>query len=508
MVVKRVLAGGVATALLLGFLWLEAEGRALAVEVRTDKETLRGQLPLASTDNGVAYLSLSRLAALLKIKPSWSASSSRAVLNVNGKVVRLIRDRPSVSVQGRTIKLSAPPRLISGEWMVPEEFLDSVLPEIFPAVSVTPVRSAPVKQAGKSPGGRATIADLRFRSYPSFTRVVLEGSGPFRYQVEPGSAEALVRLSGLSLSRSTTQAVGDGLIQEIRLESSKGEGILRVLLASPPGEIKSATLEDPFRLVLDLHRKKEPRAGESPRVQTRPLSLIVLDPGHGGHDPGAIGPSGLQEKEVVLDVTRRLARLVEEGLGVRVLMTRDGDHFVPLRERTSYANARRADLFVSIHANAHRASVSEGVETYFLSSEATDNEARQVAAMENGVVQLEPGYSQEKMDLLKTILWDLAQSEFQEESSRLAETIQDSMVQSLRIPTRGVKQAGFYVLGGAATPAVLVEIGFLTNRREERKLKDSDYRERIARAIYEGLAEYKRRYDRKMAAPQSVEASR
>jgi N-acetylmuramoyl-L-alanine amidase len=229
----------------------------------------------------------------------------------------------------------------------------------------------------------------------------------------------------------------------------------------------------------------------------------VLDAGHGGHDPGAVGPGGLQEKDVVLDVTRRVARLVEEGLGIKVALTRTGDHFVALRDRTQFANKERAQLFVSIHANAHRDTDNQGVETYFLSSEATDNEARHVAALENGVVQLEPGNSRARMDILKTILWDLAQSEFQEESSHLAETVQDSVTRTLRIANRGVKQAGFYVLGGAAMPAILVEIGFVSNRKEERRLMEAQYRDRVARAIYVGIAEYKRRYDQKMGVAEA-----
>jgi N-acetylmuramoyl-L-alanine amidase len=259
-------------------------------------------------------------------------------------------------------------------------------------------------------------------------------------------------------------------------------------------------LADPPRLVLDFVRPAEPapprdRAG---RPVVAPLRVLVLDAGHGGHDSGAVGPGGLQEKDLVLDVTRRVAKLLEDRLDVKVRLSRDGDHFVPLRDRTSFANKERADLFVSIHANAHPQASQAGVETYFLSSEATDSAARQVAALENSVVQLErtPGHAGNgRLDAVKAILWDLAQSEFQLESSRLAEVVQDSITQTLRIPNRGVKQAGFYVLGGAAMPAILIEIGFVTNPREERRLKDGRYRDEIARAIFAGLAEYKKAYD-------------
>ena len=200
----------------------------------------------------------------------------------------------------------------------------------------------------------------------------------------------------------------------------------------------------------------------------------------------------------MLDVTRRVARMVEEDLGIKVALTRSTDVFVPLRDRTNFANKQRADLFVSIHANAHPRAVSEGVETYFLSSEASDTDARQVAAVENGVIQLETPASRAKGGLLKSILWDLAQSEFQQESSFMAETVQDSMTRSLSLVNRGVKQAGFYVLGGAAMPAILIEIGFLTNPKEEKKLATPAYRESVARAIYAGLSEYKRRYDQRL----------
>jgi len=238
------------------------------------------------------------------------------------------------------------------------------------------------------------------------------------------------------------------------------------------------------------------------RDELLPLRTIVLDAGHGGHDTGAVGPTGLMEKELVLDVTQRVARLVEGRLGLKVLLTRDADVFVTLQDRTSYANRQRADLFVSIHANAHRVKGTDGVETFFLSSEATDNAARQVAAAENGVIQLEKaaGRGTSKADVLKTILWDLAQSEFQTESARLAEIVHDSVTQTLRMSNRGVKQAGFYVLGGAAMPAILLEIGFVTNPREERRLKDSYYRDELARAILAGLVEYKRHWDQRLRA--------
>lgn len=488
--------------LCVGFLWHEAEGRSLLLVAEGRQGTLRGQLPVIVADDGGAYVSLDRLARLLKLKGSWSERSRTATLRVDAKTVSLMRDRSQVLVDGRPVTLSAPARLLSGGWVVPEEFLTRVLPKLYAAVTVA---DALIKPPVKPVRAAATLEDIRFRSYPSFTRVVLEASGPFGFQIEDGKGEVRARLTGLSLAGSQVEEVGDGLVKEIRVAPLGRDAALSVSLEGARGETKSMTLQDPYRLVLDIHSARPPAALGAAGGPGEALRRIVLDAGHGGYDPGAVGPGGLQEKDVVLDLTNRVARLVEEGVGIKVALTRTGDHFVPLRERTQFANKERAQLFVSIHANAHRSSGFEGVETYFLSSEATDNEARQVAALENGVVQLETGNSRAKMDILKTILWDLAQSEFQEESSQLAETVQDSVTRSLRIPNRGVKQAGFYVLGGAAMPAILVEVGFVTNRKEERRLMDSQYRERVARAIYAGIAEYKRRYDQKMGVPQAAE---
>jgi N-acetylmuramoyl-L-alanine amidase len=363
-----------------------------------------------------------------------------------------------------------------------------------PGKHAGPVATAAIKPA--VPG--ATLEDVRLRSYPTFTRVVVETSALVGHRVEAVTPKELrIRLTSLSTPH-RIEAIRDGLIEAVQVEPVDRDAVLRISFAGTSLEPKTSTLSDPPRLLFDFRRAPEP----SPRATASapgPLRTLVLDAGHGGHDSGAVGPGGLMEKDLVLDVTRRVANLVEAHMpGIKVLLSRKGDYFVPLRERTSFANRERADLFVSIHANAHREAASEGVETYFLSSEATDNAARQVAAAENSVVQLErPSGRGSRTEAVKAILWDLAQSEFQQESSRLAEVVQDSMTQSLSIPNRGVKQAGFYVLGGAAMPAVLVEIGFVTNPKEERKLKESKYRDDMARAIFAGIAEYKQDLDRR-----------
>ncbi|PYM07246.1 MAG: hypothetical protein DMD82_06150 [Candidatus Rokuibacteriota bacterium] len=461
---------------------------------------------------GRRYVALDRVAVALKAKAEWTSESVRARLTLGRQLVVVTRNWPRVLVNGKPLVLSAPAVVTGGQWLVPEEFLSKVVPKIAPRARISAARAAsapsapaPASAAKGAPPAEpreATFSDLRVRSYPSFTRVVIEADGPFGHQVEQRGGEVRVRLGGLQLGAPRAAAMNDGHISELRLETVRGDATVIVMFEGSAGDVRATTLSDPFRLVLDFWRAAE---RESP-VGTQPLRHIVLDAGHGGHDSGAIGPTGLLEKDLVLDVTLRVARLAEQRLGIKVTLSRNADYFVSLDERTSFANRERADLFVSIHANANRQLTSTGVETYFLSSEATDIAARQVAAKENSVIEFESPAARQGADVLRTILWDLAQSEYLEESSHLAEIVQDSMSDSLHIPNRGVKQAAFYVLGGAAMPAVLIEIGFVTNPKEERRLRDARYRDEIARAIFAGIAEYKKRYDQRMRA--SVEVVR
>jgi N-acetylmuramoyl-L-alanine amidase len=462
-----------------------------------------GRLQRIVLDDGAGYVSAPRLASLLG--GTWSAKDARGTLSVGKRTVQFVRNQSRIMLAGQPMTLDSPARVGATGWLIPEEFLARALPRLVPGITAVAPAAAPRNPPAKT-AKAASIAleEMRYRSYPSFTRVVVETGGALAYVVVSGREEIRVRLPRLLLGRARTEEIADGLVKEIRLEPSGGDAVLRVTLEGQAGEVRTASLQDPFRLVLDIYRQREAAGNERGTPAIEPLRLIVLDAGHGGHDPGATGPSGVMEKDVVLDVTRRAARLVEEGLAVKVALSRSTDVFVPLRDRTAFASKQRADLFVSIHANAHPRAVSEGVEVYFLSSEASDSDARQVAAIENGVIQLESPGSRQKSDVLKSILWDLAQSEFQHESSFMAETVLDSMTRSLQLVPRGVKQAGFYVLGGATMPAILIEIGFLTNKKEERKLATPEYREAVAQAIYAGLSEYKRRHDQRVRTARTL----
>ena len=223
------------------------------------------------------------------------------------------------------------------------------------------------------------------------------------------------------------------------------------------------------------------------------FDVVVLDAGHGGHDEGATGPSGLHEKDVVLDVARKLAQRLEKR-GVKVILTRSKDRFLSLEERTAVANDARADLFLSIHANASKSRKPRGIETYFAALEASDDDARETAERENMAFgAASPGLRSD--DPLAAILGDLIATQHLQESSEFAKIAQKELAGIGRAKSRGVKQAPFVVLMGVQMPASLVEIGFLTNPDEERGLRRAGRRDAIAEALADAVDAFADRYD-------------
>jgi len=249
----------------------------------------------------------------------------------------------------------------------------------------------------------------------------------------------------------------------------------------------------------DLPPEEPPAAREAPPVEERPRAsfVVVIDPGHGGDDRGAVGPTGLAEKDVTLDIARRLKERIQAKMDAEVILTRDSDATMALDDRTAIANHERADLFVCIHANASRRGNARGAETYFLSYQATDDDSRAVAALENNTLGLEAGV--QKDGNLEMILWDLAQSAFLKESSVLAEIVQDNLNDALDIANRGIKQAPFRVLMGATMPAVLIEVAFITNPEEEKRLRDAAFKDRLSDAILASIQRFHEKYVRARA---------
>jgi N-acetylmuramoyl-L-alanine amidase len=240
-----------------------------------------------------------------------------------------------------------------------------------------------------------------------------------------------------------------------------------------------------------LFKEIKPTYAGFPHVPSR-LKNIVIDAGHGGSDPGAIGKTGLREKNINLDIAKRLSKLLRDQ-GVRVLMTRSSDRFISLSRRVDIANDSQAELFISIHSNANRVKGLKGLEVYYVSPNLSDSR-RALSAAKNLRLNLDNSYLASDSLNLKATLWDMIYASSRAESITLARDICRSIDHELETKVLGVKGANFYVLKGVTMPAVLIEIGFLSNPKEEVLLKNSYYRQQITEAIAAGINNYARDY--------------
>ena len=220
------------------------------------------------------------------------------------------------------------------------------------------------------------------------------------------------------------------------------------------------------------------------------FKTIVIDAGHGGKDPGAVGYRGTKEKDIALDVAKRLEKKLSKNMNVKIIMTRDEDVFLRLSERTKIANESNGNLFISIHTNAAEDRRASGFETFLIGPNKNEAAVR-VAARENAVLELE-GTTGKKLTNEDLIQATIAQSAFASKSEQFASMVQKEIKKRVQSRDRGVKQAGFYVLMGASMPNVLVELGFISNPSEEKKLRSPQYRDQLATAIYRAVEQYQK----------------
>lgn len=338
---------------------------------------------------------------------------------------------------------------------------------------------------------RATVKGIRYWSSSDQTRVAIDLSRPVEYRANRlGQPERLyfdLKDAHIPKEIKKSLPVEDGILRSIRAGQFNAETVRIVLDLERMESYNVFLFEEPARLVIDVNARK----AESALIKR----IVVIDPGHGGHDPGAIGPTGLREKDVVLDIALNLRKILSQDPSLDVHLTRDKDIFIPLEERTAIARKKEADLFVSIHANASPKRTARGVETYLLNW-TNDEEAMRVAARENYISM---NRMKKKMaayrNEIERILNDLSRDYKRDESLKLAHLVQDSIVSDIDREQRkkinlGVKQALFYVLVGASMPSILAEVSFISNPAEERLLSQEDYRFTIANSIAKGIKAY------------------
>jgi len=355
----------------------------------------------------------------------------------------------------------------------------------------------------------AELLDLRHWSYDNYTRVVIELSAPVQSDVQRLQADSraglperlYLDLPGVRLGEKWSEPipVGDGLLQQVRLGQFNPDTARMVIDLQRYTRHRLVRLSGPDRIVVDVFANPAAQADAENStavpwalpVALRPVQIVVIDPGHGGEDPGAIGVGGLREKDVTLSVSLELRRHLQQR-GFEVVMTRERDVGVSLEERTAIAAAWDGDVFISIHANAAERSSLRGIETYYL-DKSNERHTLRVAARESGVT------SPAALDPLQRAVAGMRISEVSQHSAALASAVHEPVIAEMRkiyrpadaVRDLGVKRGPFHVLFLASAPAILVEMGFLTNREESRRLRSGFYRRVFAERMARGIARYR-----------------
>jgi N-acetylmuramoyl-L-alanine amidase len=381
---------------------------------------------------------------------------------------------------------------------------------------------------------------LSIREYPKYGRVIIGSSSAFSYRFEKNGSFLLVKIETKVPFKIQREPFENRFIKSVGWSRGSDSYIISIEAFRSDFVYGYFEVKAPFQLVVDIEAAEKPSsvivekekkteekkpepllatltppsppenppsaASTSPSPSPTPqpqkqagpsvkgIKTIVIDAGHGGLETGAKGKFGALEKDITLGLALKLKALIERNMAFRVVLTRDKDVDVSLENRAALANNNKADLFISIHCNGSYRKKAHGSETFFLSLNATDEEARRLAYFENSTSALEGQIETDNQDEIKMILWDMAQTAYIKESSQLAEIIQKELNLLLGTTDRGIKQAPFKVLTGVASPAVLVEVAFISNPEEEQKLLDQEFQNNVVQAIYRGLLSFLKLY--------------
>jgi N-acetylmuramoyl-L-alanine amidase len=347
---------------------------------------------------------------------------------------------------------------------------------------------------------------ITVEDYQEYCRVIIQSASPLKMDIEKAGMFMIVRIPTENSFQVEKQGVASEFIQSVGWSKGSDNFTIAFKALHSNFVFDSFTVSEPPQLVIDLHTKPSAKSEEAPvgggeplkdtrdessaLISSQDIKTVIIDPGHGGLETGAKGKFGALEKDITLAVSQKLRAIIERSLAFRVVLTRDSDVDKSLEDRAAIANNNRAYLFISIHANSSFRKNARGPETFFLNLNASDEEARRLAYQENNSSKISDVTSTDEVDDIQMILWDMAQSAYLNQSSELAESIQKELNTLLSTRNRGIKQAPFKVLTGVACPAVLVEVAFISNPDEERKLISGDFQESLAQAIYRGLMNY------------------
>jgi N-acetylmuramoyl-L-alanine amidase len=456
--------------------------------------------PLPVTQSGDQWLvALDDLAPIFQLTIREDTLAGGVSVAYKTKAVVLTPGQPVASAGGRLVSLPAPLTRDGRRWLVPIDFLSRALAVVYDA-RIEVRKNSRLVLLGDVQVPRVTV---RQESNAGQARVVIDVSPRTPHTIVQEPNRLLVRFESDALDAALPAFAPQGLLQAVRLADPAttialdlGPRFASYRAAAAPQDAASS------QIVIDLMAASDPAAPSFPRPATPPpvvpelpppgvppasaLRTIVIDAGHGGDETGARGPGGTVEKDVTLAVARRLKAAIEGRLGVRVLLTREGDQTVPLDDRAALANNNKADLFISLHANASVRKDAIGAEIFYLSADQSGEEARRTASARQSLPTLGGGTRDIEM-----ILWEMAQVRYLSDSAALAGSIEEQFRGRVRLNAHPVQQAPFRVLAGANMPAVLVEMGFLTNPDEEQQLLSDTYQSALVQALADGILRFR-----------------
>ncbi|MBT4635798.1 MAG: hypothetical protein HOB99_04245 [Candidatus Marinimicrobia bacterium] len=446
-------------------------------------------------------VSAKELAHALSLKVYENSDRGKIVIYIAGRRVKLSRSSSFVLVDEQIFQMPSYAQFGEGDLYIPIE----------PFINIMRATALP----GISYDARRGILDVDVVGYNITGMSIEEKSNGTILRIKTRKTFDERSISSFENKNGWYYlTVSGGFIDTLNMNTTPTRGVVRQIEADQLGQSAQVAFKlgskivshdfyqsrDPDEIVVTL---RTPLGKSSARIESVKerwhLDTIVLDAGHGGKDGGTTGKKGTKEKDITLDIVKRLGRQIEKNLRTRVIYTREEDVFIPLRKRTQIANEANGKLFVSIHANANPNRKVQGFETYLLRP-GKNKDAIEVASRENSAIKLEDINSKyEELTGEALIMATMAQSTFSKESEDLAAIIQMELDKRLSTPNRGVKQAGFYVLIGASMPNVLVEVGFISNAKEEANLKKPSYRQEIAESIYKGIRHFKESREKLLA---------
>jgi len=464
------------------------------IKILLDNKSLETLVP-SVIENGRLFITARNVVEALGGRITWFPALKLMTININSRTARLVIDDPSLEIDEKVIPLEMPTRIIDNRVMIPLEVI-----KIIAEVDIKWDNQAKTLFINTI---RPYLLEVRSYSYPDKTRVVIDLSEKTEFRadklINPDRIFIDIMGSDAKLEDTSEQIkIDDGVIKTVRT-AQFNEEITRVVFdLYQETRYELFSLIEPDRVVIDIFKSGEeaaisetlpakPEEKPIPKPEITGERVVIIDPGHGGKDPGAIGPTGLKESEVTLGIALYLEKLLK-GAAIPTYLTRSKDEFVYLEDRTNFANQKNGFVFVSLHANSvlnHRPS-AKGIETFLLSSKYIGASARDVADRENRASRAHPELD---TDLAK-IIADLEESANINYSFDFADIIQIKLVEYLKLENRGIKQAPFIVLKGANMAAVIVEVAFISNPKEEELLKNNKFRENTAQALFEAIKFY------------------